>query len=76
MSGTIASTTLPCSFTLRREPRVTAGTSRGGVEQPDQPAAPKTGDTYMERAHVANAEIADLAQGNGRHQGYCFTNMA
>ena len=27
-------------------------------------------DTYMERAQVANTEIADLALGNGTHQGY------
>ena len=27
-------------------------------------------DTYMERAEVANTEIADLTQGNGPHQGY------
>lgn len=27
-------------------------------------------DTYMERAEVANTEIADLTQGNGSHQGY------
>ena len=25
---------------------------------------------YMERAQVVNTEIADLAQGNGSHQGY------
>jgi hypothetical protein len=27
-------------------------------------------DKYMERATVVNTEIADLAQGNGNHQGY------
>ncbi len=27
-------------------------------------------DTYMDRAEVANTEIADLTHGNGPHQGY------